>query len=477
MSAACVLAKSGFNVTVIEKNDKPGGRINVYEQDGFRFDIGPSWYWMPEVFENFYQRFGYSTSDFYQLKRLDPSYRVWFDEKKKIDIPADFEDLKKLFNRIEAGSGNKLEKFIDHAREKYDIGMSEFVWKPGQSVFEFADIRIFKNLFRLQLFSSVSKEISKVVHTPQLRQVLEFPVLFLGARPQDTPALYSLMNYADLKLGTWYPEGGMYNITEAFYKIAKSLGVNFIFNDAVRSFEYEDEKISKVVTEKSGFETDIVIANADYHHVDQELLEARFSHYDKEYWNSRKMAPSSILFFIGLNRKIEALEHHNLFFDADFDRHADQIYKSPEWPEDPLFYVCCPSKSDDSVAPEGHENLFVLIPLAPDLDEDDNKMEYYLNKIVKRIKRVSSVDLSEHIVCKKHFGVRDFKSYYNSFKGNAYGLANTLFQTAILKPSIKSKKISNLYYTGQLTTPGPGLPPSIISGQMVADEIIRKQRN
>ncbi|MBT8190462.1 MAG: phytoene desaturase [Bacteroidia bacterium] len=477
MSAACVMAEAGYDVTVIEKNDKPGGRINVFEEKGFRFDMGPSWYWMPEVFENFYNRFGFKSSDFYELRRLDPSYRVWFDDRGKMDIPADFGELKEMFDKIEPGSGLKLEKFINHAKEKYDIGMSEFVWKPGQSIFEFADIRVFRNFFRLQLFKSISNEIGKVVTNPQLKQLLEFPVLFLGAAPADTPALYSLMNYADLKLGTWYPDGGMYKIAEAFYRIATSLGVKFEFNEAVRSFKYNNGNISHVITDKSVYETDMVIANADYHHVDQEIVSPELANYDNKYWEGRKMAPSSLLFFLGLDRKVKNLEHHNLFFDADFDKHAGQIYHHPEWPEDPLFYVCCPSRTDNTVAPPGHENLFVLIPLAPDLPgETSERTDQYLDIVIKRIKDATSVDISEHIVYKRHFGIRDFKSYYNSFKGNAYGLANTLFQTAILKPSIKSKKISNLYFTGQLTTPGPGLPPSVISGQVVANEVINDNK-
>ncbi|MBT8230314.1 MAG: phytoene desaturase, partial [Bacteroidia bacterium] len=326
MSAASVLAEAGYDVTVIEKNDKPGGRINVFEEKGFRFDMGPSWYWMPEVFENFYNRFGFKSSDFYELRRLDPSYRVWFDDRGKMDIPADFGELKEMFDKIEPGSGLKLEKFINHAKEKYDIGMSEFVWKPGQSIFEFADIRVFRNFFRLQLFKSISNEIGKVVTNPQLKQLLEFPVLFLGAAPADTPALYSLMNYADLKLGTWYPDGGMYKIAEAFYRIATSLGVKFEFNEAVRSFKYNNGNISHVITDKSDYETDMVIANADYHHVDQEIVSPELANYDNKYWEGRKMAPSSLLFFLGLDRKVKNLEHHNLFFDADFDKHAGQIY-------------------------------------------------------------------------------------------------------------------------------------------------------
>ncbi len=477
LSAACVLAKSGKKVLVIEKNDKPGGRINLFETQGYKFEMGPSWYWMPEVFENFYSRFGFKSEDFYELLRLDPSYRVIFEDAN-IDIPADFESLKGLFEDMEEGSSKRLESFLEDARYKYEVGMNEFVWKPSKSIFEFAEWKLIKSVFKIQLFQSISKEIRSVVKNKYLRQILEFPVLFLGASPQKTPALYSLMNYADLKLGTWYPAGGMYKISEAFYKIACSLDVKFIFNKEVDSFDYDQGKISNVNCGNDKYKCDIVVSNADYHHIDQNVLSPEYAQYSQKYWDNRKMAPSSMLFFLGVNKSIPQLLHHNLFFDADFVQHAQEIYENPSWPEDPLFYVCCPSKTDLTVAPAGKENLFVLIPLAPDLaDDNEDRQNFYLDKVITRIKKFTGADISDHIEYKKVFSIQDFKSYYNSFKGNAYGLANTIFQTAFLKPSLKSKKLSNLYYTGQLTTPGPGLPPSIISGQVVAEQILKDFSN
>lgn len=472
LSAAAELAKANFDVTVIEKNDKAGGRINYFDHEGFRFEMGPSWYWMPEVFENFYNKFGFTASDFYDLKRLDPSYKVVFPFEQSLDLPADYNALKQLFEKIEKGTGQKLDQFLSDAKFKYEVGMNEFVWKPGHSILDFAQLKVIKNLFKLQLLQSISKEIKNITKDNSIRQILEFPVLFLGATPKDTPALYSLMNYADIKLGTWYPKGGMYKIAEAFYKIAKDQGVKFIFNSAVTGFEYMQKSIKTVKTEVAQYECDFVISNADYHHVDQNLLKQKFSSYSHSYWNKRAMAPSSLLMFVGVNKKIEGLEHHNLFFDADFEKHAKEIYKEPQWPNDPLFYVCAPSKTDRSVAPKGKENLFILIPLAPDLKEQDGILEKYFNMTIKRIEKYTGESIKNEILFKKFFSVKDFKNVYNSFKGNAYGLANTLFQTAFLKPKIKSKKLTNLFYAGQLTTPGPGLPPSIISGQVAASEII-----
>ena len=475
MSAAATFASQGYQVDVFEKNDKPGGRINYFDTNGYRFEMGPSWYWMPEVFEKFYKRFGYKTSDFYDLIRLDPSYRVVFPGDEHFDIPASFEELKQLFDSIEPGSATKLQKFIDHAKIKYEVGMNEFVWKPGNSIFEFTQLKVLKNAVKLQLLKSISSEINKIVKDKRLRQILEFPVLFLGATPKDTPALYSLMNYADLKLGTWYPQGGMYHIASAFHKIAVDQGARFHFNEEVKSFEYNNNSIDKVVTEKATYDADFVVAGADYHHIDKNVLDPKYANYSDSYWDSRKMAPSSLLIFLGIKKRINKLEHHNLFFDADFDNHAHEIYKEPKWPSDPLFYVCAPSKTDPSVAPEGHENLFVLMPIAPDLEDSDPQIfERYFETIIKRIEKFTGEDIKASIEFKQYFSVKDFKSVYNSFKGNAYGLANTLGQTAILKPSIKNKNLVNLYYSGQLTVPGPGLPPSIISGQLVAQEIIDK---
>ncbi len=473
LSAAAVLASHNYDVTVIEKNDKPGGRINYFEHDGFTFDMGPSWYWMPEVFEQFYNRFGYKASDFYDLRRLDPGYQVIFGQDDALDISASYDELRTLFNRVEPGTAEKLDKFLDDAAYKYQVGMNEFVWKPSQSIFEFASLKILKSLFKLQLFNSISKEIQAVVSESRLRQILEFPVLFLGATPDDTPALYSLMNHADLKLGTWYPMGGMYKIAEAFYKIAKDQGVKFHFGKEVREVSYDKNTITKVIADDLSLDADLVVSNADYHFFDQKILSPQYRNYTPEYWDKRKMAPSSLLVFVSVDKKVKNLRHHNLFFDADFGHHAQLIYKTPDWPDKPLFYVCAPSVTDPSVAPEGKENLFFLVPLAPDLkDKEGGDLDNYFNHLVQRVEAYTGDSISDHITYKKYFGIKDFKGVYNSFKGNAYGLANTLFQTAFLKPKLKNKKLANLYYTGQLTTPGPGLPPSIISGQVVAQEII-----
>ena len=472
LAAACCLADKNYNVKILEKNDSPGGRARKFEAEGFTFDMGPSWYWMPEVFENFFNRFGKKVSDYYDLVRLDPSYRIYFDKDDAMDVPANLEDLYKLFDELEPGSAVKLRKFLSEAEYKYRVGMDEFVWKPSHSILEFADLRILKSAMKLQMISSISKQVRGLFKNPKLIKLLEFPVLFLGATPQKTPALYSLMNYADLSLGTWYPMGGMHQIIAAMVKLAESLGVEILCSQNVKKINVQNGKANKVITETDSFECDFVVGSADYRHVEQELLDAPYRRYNEQYWDKRAMAPSSLLFYLGIDKKIDTIKHHNLFFDKDFDQHAIDIYEEARWPRDPLFYVCCPSRTDSSVAPDGKENLFLLMPIAPDLKDSEEEREKYFNMMIQRLEELSGEEIASHIIYKRSYGINNFKSDYNAFKGNAYGLANTLSQTAFLKPKMKSSKVSNLYYTGQLTTPGPGVPPSLISGQVVAEQII-----
>lgn len=476
LAAAACLAKEGFDVTVFEKNNDLGGRCRKFEADGFLFDMGPSWYWMPEVFENFYGIFGKKVSDFYELIRLNPSYSVIFGQNDNVEIPADYNELKNLFEKLEKGSAANLDTFLADAEYKYNVGMTEFVWKPGHSIMEFADFRVVQSLFKLQMLSSISSQIDKLFKNEKIRNILKFPVLFLGATPENTPALYSLMNYADLKLGTWYPMGGMHKITDAFVAIAKSQGVKFMTDNRVISVECEGRKAKSLTTTSGKFKVDYIVAGGDYHHVDQAILPGQYKNYTADYWDKRVMAPSSLLFYIGLNTKLKNVQHHNLYFDKDFSIHAHEIYTEPKWPSQPLFYMCCPSVTDHSVAPDGCENVFLLMPLAPDVEDNEDIREKYFDIMLDRLHQVSGLHLKPNIVYKKSFCVNDFISEYNSFKGNAYGLANTLMQTAFLKPKLKNKNLDNFYYTGQLTTPGPGVPPSIISGQVVASEIIKSHK-
>jgi phytoene desaturase len=471
LSVATHLAHRGFEVEVFEKNSMPGGRAQQFSAEGFTFDMGPSWYWMPDVFDRYFGYFGKKVSDYYKLKRLDPSYAVYFGKDHKMEIPADYEALRALFETSEAGSGVALDKFMKEAAYKYDVGIKDLVYKPGLSLTEFADWRVVSGVFRLQLLSSLSKHVRKYFTNPFLIELLEFPVLFLGAKPDKTPALYSLMNYADIKLGTWYPENGMYDIVRGMVAVAEELGVKIHCNSPVQKIVVENGKAVGVETMGGTHRADVVISSADYHHTEKKLLEESQRNYDDKYWSSRTMAPSSLLYYVGLNKKVDGLLHHNLFFDTDFNKHAEEIYDAPAWPEKPLFYVSATSKTDPASAPEGCENLFILIPTAPGLEETPEIKERYFEVVMDRMENLLEQSIRKHVIYRRDFACTDFISTYNSYKGNAYGLANTLKQTAILKPSLKNKKVENLYYAGQLTVPGPGVPPSIISGKVVADEV------
>ena len=473
LSAACHLAKKGYNVTVLEKNEVPGGRARKMEVDGYHFDMGPSWYWMPEVFENFFGHFGKKVSDYYELTRLDPAYKIVFGKNDELTVPAGMKELRELFESYETGSALKLDQFLKEAAYKYKVGMGEFVHKPGLSLMEFADTRVLSSMFRLQMLTSMSAHVEKLFKNEKLRELLKFPVLFLGATPEDTPAMYSLMNYADLELGTWFPKGGMYKIVEGMLALASELGVKVLSAQNVKKIVVNNGKATKVTTDSGDFEADIVVGAADYHHVEQHLLDPEHRVYDEKYWDKRTMAPSSLLFYLGVNKKLDNLLHHNLFFDEDFKQHAVEIYKKPIWPSKPLFYACLASKTDSSCAPEGHENLFLLIPTAPALEDKEETREYYYNVVMDRLENLSGQSIRAHVDYKMSYAHSNFISDYNAYKGNAYGLANTLKQTAFLKPKLRSKKVSNLYYAGQLTTPGPGVPPSLISGEVVANEIFK----
>jgi phytoene desaturase len=473
LSAASFLAKAGHDVTLFEKNETIGGRARQFETDGFVFDMGPSWYWMPEVFEKFYNKFGHTTSDFYELKRLEPSYRIFWEDNTQDDVPANLEDFYNWFESMEKGSSKHLTQFLKEAAYKYDVGINDLVYKPSLSWMEFIDRRVLSGLFKMHITSSFSGYIRKYFNHPKILSVLEFPILFLGAMPKDTPALYSLMNFADIKLGTWYPMGGMYKIIEAFEKIAIEQGVKIKRAHEVTGFNTSHKKVNGTNVNGQEISADIIVSGADYHHTDKVLLKDH-SNYTDKYWDKRKMAPSCLLFYLGVNKKVKNLLHHNLFFDEPFDQHAVEIYQNPNWPKAPLFYVCCPSKTDDSVAPEGMENLFLLVPIAPDLKDEEAIRNEYFELLMNRLEKRTGEQIREHIVYKKSYCINDFKNDYHAFKGNAYGLANTLLQTAKLKPTIKHKKFDNFYFTGQLTVPGPGVPPSIISGEVVANEVLTK---
>ena len=465
--AACFLAKEGHEVHVYEKNEMAGGRARTFEAEGFTFDMGPSWYWMPDLIDQIFEDLGERREDHLDLVRLDPAYKVFWKDETSTSIPADLNALYKVFDELEYQGGAKLKKFLADAAIKYEVGTQKFLEKPGLKFSELIDMAVFKNFFKLDLFKSVERDVCKRFISEKARAILRFPVLFLGEMPQRIPSLYTLMNYADLKLGTWYPQGGMHQLAAAFKRIAEKHGVVFHFNQPVLGFNCANGIIESLQFANEAKAVEKVIAGADYNFVEQKLIPKEYRRYTDQYWDNRKMAPSSLIFYIGVDQKLTNLEHHNLFFDEDLMAHGEQIYDRPSWPTHPLFYACLNSKTDPNAAPSGSENLFLLMPLAPDVEDTEALRSKYFNIIIDRMERHTGQDIRSHIVYQRSYCINDFKQDYNAYKGNAYGLANTLFQTANFKPKITSK-LKNLTFCGQLTVPGPGVPPALISGKIAA---------
>ena len=472
MSAACYLAKMGHDVQVFEKNNDLGGRARQFKENGFTFDMGPSWYWMPDVFERFFKDFDFQVKDFYTLKKLNPAYHVYFDKNDFIAIPDSLDKIYQVFENEEKGSAAKLKKFISRAEDNYKIAVTDMLYKmPGLSPLELIS---FDTIRRVRYFlSNIKKEVHKDFKNPKLRSILEFPVLFLGAESSNTPAFYNFMNYADFGLGTWQPTNGFYDVVNAMISIGKSLGVKY----------HNNSNIDKIITHKSHatginvngkvINSDIVLSGADYNHTEK-LLPENLRQYSEKYWSKRVLAPSSLLFYLGFDKKLNNLAHHNLFFDTDFNLHSKEIYKNPKWPSEPLFYANFTSITNEHTAPKGCENGFILIPLAPGLKDTQELRDKYFNIVMDRIESITEQKIKKSIIYKKSFCVSDFVDEYNSYKGNAYGLANTLLQTSFLRPKLKSKLVKNMYFTGQLSVPGPGVPPAIVSGKLVADLINNK---
>ncbi|MNK48477.1 zeta-carotene-forming phytoene desaturase [compost metagenome] len=471
LSTAAYVAQGGNKVHVYEKHSQPGGRARQFRtENGYVFDMGPSWYWMPDIIDGFFKDFGHNATDFYDLVSLNPQFEMIFEDGS-IEVPESYEDLKALFDTLEIGTGKKLDMFMKSAKYKYKVGMQEFVNKPCHSWLEFLSPKIVVSALKLDLLSSFKGYVSKYFSHPKLKALMEFPVIFLGASPKNIPALYSLMNYGGYVLGTWYPMGGFYQLVLGMKKVAEEQGAVFHFNQNVEKIVTEKGIAKGIVVNGEFKEFDVIIASSDYHHTET-LLNSEIRNYDEKYWKSRTFAPSCLIYYLGFKEKLPNLKHHTLFFENDMDDHIDTIYKDKRWPENPLFYTCCPSKTDSDVAPKGHENVFLLMPLATGLPDDENIREHYFLDMIKRLEEHTGArDLISKMDYKRSYCISDFVNDYNAYQGNAYGLANTLSQTAVLKPSIKNKHVSNLYYTGQLTVPGPGVPPSIISGKIVAKEV------
>ena len=472
LSAACYLAKMGHKVDIFEKNKDLGGRARQFKENGFTFDMGPSWYWMPDVFEKFFKDFNSEAKNFYSLKKLNPAYHVYFGENDFIAIPDSLEKICEVFEKEESGSSKKLKKFISRAKDNYKIAVTDMLYKmPGLSPLELISFDTIKRVG--YFFSNIKKEVHRDFKNPKLRSILEFPVLFLGAESSNTPAFYNFMNYADFGLGTWQPTNGFFDVVNAMISIGKSLGVTYHNNSTIDKIITDKNIATGIQVNGIIIDSDIVLSGADYNHTEK-LLPINLRQYSEKYWSNRVLAPSSLIFYLGFDKKLNNLAHHNLFFDTSFDLHSKEIYKEPKWPSEPLFYANFTSITNQHTAPKDCENGFILIPLAPGLEDTEELRNKYFNIVIERIESITGQKIKKNIIYKKSFCVSDFVEEYNSYKGNAYGLANTLLQTSFLRPKLKSNLVKNMYFTGQMSVPGPGVPPAIVSGKLVADLINNK---
>jgi len=475
LASAALLARKGFRVLVLEKNSAPGGRALVYERDGFRFDMGPSWYLMPGIFERFFAIFDKKTADFYELRRLDPSYRVFFGPDDWVDISSDFDKNLDLFERLEAGAAEKLREYVRIASHQYDAAVGEFLYKDYRSVLDFFTRRTLVEGRKLHVFESIDRYARRFFRSERLRRILEYSMVFLGGSPSNTPAMYSLLSHVDFNLGVWYPVGGMGSVVSALRELAESFGAVVLFEQEVKGLNVRGGQVVSVATDSGDFPADAVLVSADYPHSELDLLEPGYRSYGAGYWRKRVLAPSALLIYLGLSKPIPNLIHHSLSFQHDWIEHFNSIFDAPAWPEKPSYYMCCPSKSDRGVAPPGCENVVVLVPIAPGLQDDDDTREWFADRIIGYLEELVGEPIRDKVVSRTLFSQRDFASVFNAYKGTALGLSHTLLQTAVFRPSHRSKRASNLYYTGQYTHPGIGLPMARISAEIVSGIIERKQ--
>ncbi len=471
LSAACYLADAGADVRVVERNEQLGGRASLLERDGFRFDMGPSWYLMPDVFERFFGHFDRRPADYYGIERLDPHYRIFFKDGDRVDVPADREAAFALFEGYEDGAGDALRDYLDRAEYTYEVGMEKFVYVDRSRYRDWIDLDVLRNARGLSLLGTMDEHVSTYFDHPKLQQIAQYSLVFLGGAPTNTPALYNLMSHVDFNLGVYYPEGGMSGVADAVAELGSELGVEYDTDRPVTGIEGESEAFT-VRTADGSIDADLVVSNADYAHTERDLLAPQDRQYDDEYWDGRTYAPSAFLLYLGVEGDLEPLAHHTLVLPTDWDAHFESIFDDPGWPDDPAYYVCAPSRTDDDVAPDGHSNLFVLVPVAAGLDDTREIRQRFRDLVLDDLETTVGIDLRERIVVEERFCVSEFADRYNSERGTALGLAHTLRQTAVFRPPHRSSAVDGLYYTGAYTNPGIGVPMCLISGQHTAEKVI-----
>ncbi|MFM9903819.1 MAG: phytoene desaturase family protein [Pyrinomonadaceae bacterium] len=469
LGAAGLFAKKGYDVTVLEKNANLGGRANIFEHEGFKFDMGPSWYLAPDIFEHYFNLVGEKVEDHLDLKKLSPSYRIFFrNNGESLDINSNIDLDTATFEAIEAGAGDKLRAYLKQSEYQYDVATQHFMFKNYDSIFDFFNKRVMTEGQKLSVFSTMHRFVSKFFKSKKLQQVMEYTMVFLGTSPYEAPALYNLMSHMDFNQGVFYPQGGFYTLIDALANIAERNGAVLRVNSPVDRILVENGRATGVRVEGGEIiDADIVISNADMWFTETKLLDERYQTYREKYWKKRTMAPSAFIMYLGVSEKLPSLVHHNLLFSEDWRKNFDDIYKDPRLPDEPSLYVCAPSVTDPYVAPQGKENLFVLVPIASDLPITDEQKEVYADRVLALMESEMNLpDLRKKIEYTRIYTVENFAADYNAYKGSALGLAHTLRQTAIFRPKNKSKKVGNLFYVGAGTNPGIGTQICLISAEL-----------
>lgn len=475
LATANILAKQGYKVAVYEKNDQVGGRMGVFEKDGFLFDTGPSWYLMADVFEHYFKLVDEEVSDHYRLKRLSPAYKVFYDYASPLTITGNLKKDAQAFEKIESGSGEKLKRYVERAETNYKLALQHFLYNPFRSSTGLVSRDVIKKVPEfLRLFAQpLHSYVKRYFKSQVLQQILEYPMVFLGASPYNAPALYQLMSYLDFKEGVFYPEGGLYKISEALFNIGNKLGVDYHLNSPVEKIITEGDRVTGIQVRGKVVSADLVVSNADLHFTETKLLQTSARSYSESYWSNRTAGPSALLLYLGIKGSLPELNHHNLFFVKNWRENFDSIYKHKDWPTDASIYVCKPSASDNLVAPKNHENVFVLVPLPAGNIKSSNQTNSYVDKYLAQIETMSGIkDLSKRIVVKEVRDPQHFSKAFNSWQYSALGMSHTLRQSAFLRPSVKSKKLKNLYYVGAGTQPGIGVPMCLISAELVYKAVI-----
>ena len=473
LASAALLAQKGFQVTLLEKNASLGGRAMVWKQDGFTFDMGPSWYQVPEAFEHFFAHFNKKPTDFFELTKLNPQYKLLFGPEDSCTFSDSLEENMKLFEFYEKGSSEKISRYLEEGKNQYDISIRHILYHNFNSIFDYMNPFLLPYLMQMNIFENLESYISKFTQNERIKKMLLYTALFIGGNPKEMPALYSLMSYVDLGIGTFYSNGGIGSFISSLEQLCNENKVEIKLNEEVHKIGVENGKATSVTTNNASYQADIVLSAADYPFTELHLLEPKYQTYPEPYWKKSTISPSAFVIYLGLNKKISNLQHHNLFLAENWDDHFDSLFTNKRLPENPSYYISCPSKTDPNVAPPGCENIFITVQLPSELDLTDEQHEQYFVKIIAHLESLTGEPIREHIVLKRILCAKDYNSIYNAYGNAAIGLATT-FKQSLFRPANKSSKVKNLYYAGQYTAPGAGMPMCLISAEKAVERITKE---